>query len=158
MLGSLQGDADVVERAELAGPHTRGVDDDLGLDTTLRRQHRAHPATFGLDTGDGDTLEDPCPKCFGALGHRGGDTDRISAALVGHVEPGQHIGGVQQGPHLLQFTRADLVFRDAESVHPGRRATQRVEALRTGGQADMADRIEPGGVTRLGFKAFIEVA
>ena len=157
MLGRLQRDADVIERAELTGPHARRIHHDLGLNTALRRQNRAYPPAFRLDTGDGDTLEDARPKCSGALGHRGGDADRIGTTLIRHVEPGQHIRGLQQRPHILQFARGDLVFSDPESVHPGRRPSQRLESLRIGGQADVTDWIESGGVAGLFFKACIEV-
>ena len=85
----------------MAGPHARGVDDDLGLNAALVGQHRRHPAALGLDTCDGDTFDDARPQRLGALGHRGGDTDRIGTTLVGNVEPGQHIGGLQQRPHVL---------------------------------------------------------
>ena len=47
---------------------------------------------------------------------------------------------------------------DPESVHPRRRAAQRLEPLRIGGQADVSDGVEPGGVTGLLLEAFVKVA
>jgi putative protein kinase ArgK-like GTPase of G3E family len=84
--------------------------------------------------------------------------DRVGTALIGHIEPGQHVGSVQQRPHLLQFARADLVLTDAHPVHPCRGAAQRLQTSRVGGQADVTDGIEPGGVAGLGLEALIEVA
>ena len=103
VLGRLQWDADAVALTELAGPHAGGVDHDLGLDAALVGVDRRHPAALGLDAPDGDALDDLRAECLGALGHRGGDANRVGTALIGYVEAGQHVGGVQQRPHLLQF-------------------------------------------------------
>jgi hypothetical protein len=152
VLGGLQWDAHAVALAELAGPHARGVDDDLGFDAALVGVDRRHPAAFGLDAGHGDAL-DHAARCASPLAIEvATPADRRGPRRA--RKAGQHIGGVNSG-HAL-FPGTDLVLVDPESVHPRRRGGS--ASSRCGLVARLMCRVEPGGVTGLLLEAFVQVA
>ncbi len=157
MLGGLQRDADPGQRAELPGPHARRVHHHLGLDPALAGQHGADPAPVELHPGGGHAFDDPHAALLGALGQRGGHADRVGPSLVGHVERGQHVVGPGQRPHARQFPRGDLHVLDAEPVHPGGLPPERLLPLRAGGQGQVPDRAEPGGVPGLRLQLGVQV-
>ncbi len=158
MLGGLQRHVHAGQRAELARPHAGRVDDDLRLDLALLGADGGDPATVGLDPGCRDAFDHRGAELAGALGQRRRDAYRVGAALVGHVEPGQHIVGPGQRPHLGELARRDLGVLDAEAVHPGRLAPQRSLALRSGGHRDVADGPESRRVTSFGFQAAVQIS
>ena len=129
VLGRLQRHRDPGQRAELPGPHPGRVDHHLGLDPAGLGQHRGDPPAAGLDAGRGHPLDDPHAQLPGALGQRRGHAHRVGPALVGDVERGQHVVGAGQRPHPGQLRGRDLRVLDAEPVHPGAFAAQRLAAV-----------------------------
>ena len=107
--------------------------------------------------GRGHPFDDPDAQLPGALGQRGGHAHRVGPALVGDVEGGQHVVGAGQRPQVRQLPRRDLHVLDPEAVHPGRLAAQRLLPPRAGGQRDVPDRAEPGGVPGLLLQPGVQV-
>jgi hypothetical protein len=158
VLGRLQRHGDPGQRAELPRPHAGRVHHDLGLDRAGLGEDGADPPPAGPHAGRGHALDHPRAQLPGALGQRGGHAHRVGPALVGDVERRQHVVGAGQRPHGGDLGGRDLGVLDAEPVHPGRLAAQRVLPLATGGQREVPDRAEPGGVPGLGLQPGVQVA
>ncbi len=169
VLGGLVRDHQAVLRAELAGPHAGAVDDVLALDVGAASGGRApsggrarrdprHPAAVRADLVDRHALDDADAELPGALGQRGGDVDRVHAAVAGDVEAGEQVVGARPREQVGHLPRRDLV--DLQPLEPleGGDPAVLLEPGLVGRRLDQPDRLEAGGLTGLLLEAGVEVA
>ncbi len=157
MLGCLERDADPGELAELAGPHSRAVHDELGLDIALAGRYPGNHAVLGQEASDRHSLDDPGALLTGALGERHGDIDRIHPAVRRNVEPRQDIVGPGQRPQVGDLPGGDLVHVNAAVPVEGRDPAVLLQPARLDGKLDEAYLPHPGREAGLGLEAKVEV-
>ena len=158
VLGGLQRDVDADAAPQLARPEARGDHDGLALDVACVGDDRGDPAVLGAQPGHRHALDDGDAARGGALGQRGRHTDRVGATFVGDVRRREDVVDRGDRRQLGHLGRGDLDVVDAEAALEGALAAQRLEPLRRGGEVQVADRAEPGGVAGLGLEAGVEVA
>ena len=158
VLGGLVRYVDTGERAELARPHARAVDDVLGRDIAERRPHAGDPSPRRQHTERRDALEDPDAPHARALGERHRDVDRIHAAVLLDVEAGLDVIDLGEREQLLHLARRDLVHVDAAVAVECRDAAVLLEAIAVRGDLDEADRRQARGLPGLGLEPAVQVA
>ena len=158
VLGRLQRHVDAVLLGELPRPHAGAVHDDLALDVAVRRVDAGDRAVLRRHRSDRHALEHRRALQARALRQSHRHVDRVGAAVLGHVEAGEHVVDTCDGEHLLHLAGGDLLHVDAAVPVERRHAAVLLQARGVGRDLDEADGCEPGRLPGLGLEPRVEVA
>ncbi len=127
-------------------PEARRAHHHVGRDRAVlagaRHRDPGDPAAALLDADHGVPRQESGPAFRGPFGLRLPARDRRRQPVARHVEPAEHLAGVERGPQLQAGGRVEQARLDAPRLGPAVLAVQVVPAFGGGGHLQAADLAE----------------
>ena len=154
VLARLKRDVHTDLGGKVAGPHAGGEHNDLRLDLTLLGDDTGDLAVLGLQSGDGDVLDDRCASGLGAPCERHRGVDRRGLAVAWDVQGADKIVGAHVRKSFGGLVDRDLSAFDADSIGHRRATTNLFPALLIVGNLDRTGGAVAGGLAGFVLELF----
>ena len=145
------------ERSDLAGVHTAGVDDDLGLDLAPIGLDRFDATSSRANAEDARSLLDLGPAAARSFGERERELAGVDVAVRGKVRSSQDAIGRDGREEPLRFLGRDELEREAEGLRPARLPRDLVQPLGRRGKPERAHLVPAGLELHLVLEPAIEL-